>query len=212
MSIAGSVTDLSISQLLGPTEPTDVEIGSFVNQQRMSCCPVARTSSTTPTRSSRTSGARWWRVFRRSEGPQRYLRHAVCLVLAGGIPLNVISGAALLITGGVNNINYGQLLSQISRCSAGSLVGHPRRRVHAEADPGASTGDPDFSDRSSFTTVDHDFQQMPLGFNFVVQSPDLPQFKNTYVDGLHPARRRERSGPRRRSARPRRGGAHGDPD
>ncbi|MBM4381422.1 MAG: hypothetical protein FJ086_19295, partial [Deltaproteobacteria bacterium] len=42
----------------------------------------------------------------------------------------------------------------------------------------------DFSDTSAFTTADHDFQQIPLGFNFALKFADLPKFKGSYVDGL----------------------------
>jgi hypothetical protein len=49
--------------------------------------------------------------------------------------------------------------------------------------PGASDGAPDFRDTAHFTTVDHDFQQLPLGFQFAVRVPSLPRYRGAFLDG-----------------------------
>jgi hypothetical protein len=49
--------------------------------------------------------------------------------------------------------------------------------------PGASNGTPDFQDTTHFTVVDHDFQQLPLGFQFAVRVPSLPRYRGTFLDG-----------------------------
>jgi hypothetical protein len=49
--------------------------------------------------------------------------------------------------------------------------------------PGADTGTPDFKDTAHYTTVDHDFQQLPLGFQFAVRVPSLPRYRGTFLDG-----------------------------
>ncbi len=49
--------------------------------------------------------------------------------------------------------------------------------------PGASSGAPDFRDIAHFTSVDHDFQQLPLGFQFAVRVPSLPRYRGAFLDG-----------------------------
>jgi hypothetical protein len=49
--------------------------------------------------------------------------------------------------------------------------------------PGAGAGEPDFRDTAHFATVDHDFQQLPLGFQFAVRVPPLPRFRGAFLDG-----------------------------
>lgn len=49
--------------------------------------------------------------------------------------------------------------------------------------PGASTGTPDFGDTAHFSPVDHDYQQLPLGFQFAVRVPSLPRYRGVFLDG-----------------------------
>jgi hypothetical protein len=49
--------------------------------------------------------------------------------------------------------------------------------------PGAANGAPDFGDTTHFTSVDHDFQQLPLGFQFAVRVPSLPRYRGVFLDG-----------------------------
>jgi hypothetical protein len=49
--------------------------------------------------------------------------------------------------------------------------------------PGAGAGTPDFRDTAHFTSVDHDFQQLPLGFQFAVRVPALPRYRGAFLDG-----------------------------
>ncbi|MBN1207935.1 MAG: carboxypeptidase regulatory-like domain-containing protein [Myxococcaceae bacterium] len=49
--------------------------------------------------------------------------------------------------------------------------------------PGAGAGTPNFRDTLHFTSVDHDFQQLPLGFQFAVRVPSLPRYRGAFLDG-----------------------------
>ncbi len=49
--------------------------------------------------------------------------------------------------------------------------------------PGAANGTPDLRDTTHFTPVDHDFQQLPLGFQFAVRVPSLPRYRGAFLDG-----------------------------
>lgn len=198
MSIAGSVTDLSVTQLLGPTVPTDVVIGTIVNQQDVPLPAGTFLQYDTNVIKGTVSAQGLAGICTDASGnpDEAKILAGTCgtrtaWALAGDVPLSEISGAASSITGGVDNINYGQLLSQVlpifkrfnssvSRDVQFTLENTPGSCASSTS----CTYDPDFSNTTNFVTVDHDFQQMPLGFNFVVAPPDLPQFKNTYVDGL----------------------------
>ncbi|WP_224240938.1 carboxypeptidase regulatory-like domain-containing protein [Hyalangium gracile] len=49
--------------------------------------------------------------------------------------------------------------------------------------PGLANGTPDFQDTTHFASVDHDFQQLPLGFQFAVRVPSLPRYRGAFLDG-----------------------------
>ncbi|MFL5344679.1 MAG: dickkopf-related protein [Hyalangium sp.] len=48
--------------------------------------------------------------------------------------------------------------------------------------PGAASGAPDLHDTTHFASVDHDFQQLPLGFQFAVRVPSLPRYRGAFLD------------------------------
>ena len=49
--------------------------------------------------------------------------------------------------------------------------------------PGAANGEPKFGDTAHFASVEHDFQQLPLGFQFAVRVPPLPRYRGVFLDG-----------------------------
>jgi hypothetical protein len=192
MSLAGSITDLSLAQLLGPSEPTDIVIGSAINQMdvpipagvylgftdslikgNVSALGLAGTCSDASKVTAGTCGTRsaW--------------------ALAGDVPLGDLPIDAF--AGGTSNIDFGKVLSRIipifkkfnssverdvefslkpTPCTGGTPSGAP-----------CPTGDYDFKDTSSFTATNHVFDQIPLAFNFAVNVPNLPKFKGTPADG-----------------------------
>ncbi|MFL5318723.1 MAG: hypothetical protein ACJ790_03635 [Myxococcaceae bacterium] len=201
MSIPGSITDLSLTQLLGPTVPTDVTIGTIVNEKGVPLPAGAFLQYDTNVIKGTISAQGLAGVCTDANGAPNdtAIANGTCgtrtaWALAGDVPLSEISGAASAISGGVNNINYGQLLGQILPIFKRFNSSVSRDvKFTLKATPGACastksgcTGDFDFSNTTEFTTQDHDFQQIPLGFNFVVKTPTagLPQFKNAFVDGL----------------------------
>jgi hypothetical protein len=101
--------------------------------------------------------------------------------LAGDIPLSelppsLLGGAAVDLT---------QLLAQtlplLRRLHSSVKRDVPFRLKET---PGAGAGTPDFWDQAHFAGVDHDFQQMPLGFHFAVRVPTLPRYRGAWMDGL----------------------------
>jgi hypothetical protein len=194
MSLAGSITNLNITQLLGPSEPTDIVIGSAINQMDVpipagaflgfgaqqiknnvagqglnGVCGTTLTDPSSPPDEAKivagTCGTRsaW--------------------ALAGDVPLGDLPIDA--VAGGLDNINIGQLLGRIvpifKKFNSSVVRDVPFTLLPT---PGASTGNPDFSNNMHYTTANHDFTQIPLAFNFVTKLPELPRFKGTYVDGV----------------------------
>ncbi|MFT3836029.1 MAG: hypothetical protein QM723_03400 [Myxococcaceae bacterium] len=187
MSLPGSITDLNISQLLGPSQMTHIQIGTAVNtdanvpagvflgftdqmiKNNVSGQGLAGTcvdSSGNPDEAKITTGTCGTRA---------------AWGLVGDVPLGDLPISAF--TGGLSNINYGDLLSHIIpifKDFSSSMVRDVQFNMTAVADP----ANPDFSNTTGFTSQDLDFQQTKLGFSFVAQVPDLPQFRGTYVDGV----------------------------
>ncbi len=194
MSLAGSITNLNITQLLGPSVPTDIVIGSAINQMDVpipagaflgfgdqkikdsiagqglngTCGTTLGDPSSAPDEAKILAGECGTRT---------------AWALAGDVPLGDLPIDA--VAGGLDNINVGQLLGRIvpifKKFNSSIVRDVP---FSLKATPGASTGSPDFTDQSGYTTANHDFTQIPLAFSFVTKLPELPKFKGTWVDGV----------------------------
>jgi hypothetical protein len=93
--------------------------------------------------------------------------------------------SAFLGGGGFDNLDLTALLQNlipVLRRFRSSVV----RDVQFELrpTPGIEAGAPVFDDVAFFTPADHVFEGMPLGFNFAVQVPPLPKFRNLFMDGV----------------------------
>ncbi|MFT3708930.1 MAG: carboxypeptidase-like regulatory domain-containing protein [Archangium sp.] len=194
MSLAGSITNLNITQLLGPSEPTDIVIGSAINQMDVPipagaflgfgdqqiknhvagqglngvCGTTLTDPSSPPDEAKITAGLCGTRA---------------AWALAGDVPLGDLPIDA--VAGGLDNIDIGMLLGRIipifKKFNSSIKRDVPFTLIPT---PGASTGNPDFSNNMHYTTADHDFTQIPLAFNFVIKTGTLPQFKGAYADGV----------------------------
>jgi hypothetical protein len=189
MSIAGSVTNLSLAQLLGPSVPTDIRIGSAINQTGV---PIPAGvflgfGDQQIKNSFAGQGLAGTCVDASGNPDEAKIGAGTCgtrtaWALAGDVPLGDLP--IDVVAGGLNNINVGALLSRILpifKKFNSSVV----RDVQFELKPTPFNGNkPDFSDQSHFVTRNHNFTQMPLGFSFVAKLPSLPKFKGSYVDGV----------------------------
>jgi hypothetical protein len=183
MSIPGSITNLSLTQLLGPSVPTDIKIGSAINQQGVPI-PAGVFLGFGDQQIKNTFAAQGLAGTCDDEDK---VKDGKCgtrtaWALAGDVPLGDLPIDA--VAGGLDNINVGQLLSRILpifKKFNSSIV----RDVTFDLKPTPmSGGKPDFSDQSHFVTQNHHFTQIPLAFSFVTRLPELPKFKNAYVDGV----------------------------
>lgn len=182
MALAGSITNLSLAQLLGPSEETDIKLGSikqddvpipagvylgfgeqtvkekFSAQGLASVCAdeakvVAGTCGT---------GTAW--------------------ALAGDVKLGDLPIDAF--TGGLDGLDYGAVLSRILPVFKKFNSSVVRDVSYELKTTPLKDGDYDFSDTTGFTSVNHDFSQIPMAFSYVVKLPELPKFKNAYVDAV----------------------------
>ncbi len=191
MSIPGAVTDLSVTQLLGHSVPTDVKIGSAINQEDVPL-PAGVFLHFSEQDIKKEISAQGVAGVCTSElsgvgDAEAAIRAGDCgtrtaWALAGDVPIGELPIDA--VAGGLDNIDFGKVLSRIIpifRRFSSSV----QRDVQFRLQPVANPEDPDFSNTAHFTpNVDHEFGQMPLGFAFAVAVPDLPQFRNQYVDGV----------------------------
>ncbi|MFZ5439149.1 MAG: hypothetical protein ACOZQL_04030 [Myxococcota bacterium] len=190
MSLAGSITNLNLTQLLGPSVPTDVVIGSAINQMDVPIPAGAFLGFGDQKIKDSIAGQGVNGVCVDSMGnaDEAKIVAGTCgtrtaWALAGDVPLGDLPIDA--VAGGLDNINIGQLLARIVpifKKFNSSIVRDVQFTL--KPTPGASMGNPDYTDQSHYTTAQHDFTQIPLAFSFVTKMPELPKFKGTYVDGV----------------------------
>lgn len=190
MSLAGSITNLNLTALLGPSVPTDIVIGSAINQMDVPIPAGAFLGFGDQQIKNDIAGQGLNGTCLDTSGQpdEAKISAGTCgtrtaWALAGDIPLGDLPIDA--VAGGLDNINIGMLLGRIVpifKKFNSSVVRDVQFTLRDT--PGADAGNPDFSDQSQYTTANHDFTQIPLAFNFVVKTPELPRFKGTYVDGV----------------------------
>lgn len=98
--------------------------------------------------------------------------------LAGDVPTTEIPPSLLGPAVDVNQVLM-QSIPLLRRFQS-SVVRDVQFRL--QPTPGASNGAPDLHDSTHFASVDHDFQQLPLGFQFAVRVPSLPRYRGTFLD------------------------------
>jgi hypothetical protein len=116
--------------------------------------------------------------------PEQAIRSGACgtrtaWALAGDVPPTELPPSLFSPT-----VNVGQVLAQsipLLRRFQSSVVRDVQFPL--KPTPGADTGAPDFRDTAHYTLVEHDFQQLPLGFQFAVRVPSLPRYRGTFLEG-----------------------------
>ncbi len=190
MSLAGSITNLNVTALLGPSVPTDIVIGSAINQMDVPIPAGAFLGFGSQKIKDDIAGQGLNGTCVDGSGAPDEAKIAAgtcgtrtAWALAGDVPLGDLPIDA--VAGGLGNINIGMLLGRIVpifKKFNSSVVRDVQFTLRPT--PGADAGVPNFTDQSQYTTANHDFTQIPLAFNFVLKMPDLPRFKGTYVDGV----------------------------
>jgi hypothetical protein len=188
MSLAGSITDLSLAQLLGPSEETDIVIGSAINQMDVPIPAGVYLGFTDSLIKGNVSalGLAGTCVDGTGAPDTAKINAGTCgtrsaWALAGDVPLGDLPIDAF--AGGTSNIDFGKVLSRIIPIFKKFNSSVARDVQFSLKTTPMTMGEYDFKDTSSFTTQDHVFDQVPLAFNFAVTIPDLPKFKGSFADG-----------------------------
>jgi hypothetical protein len=183
MSLPGSITSLSLSQLLGPSVPTDVKIGTAINQTGVPIPSGVYLGFGAQQIKANVAGQGLAGVCTDSSGAPDEANIAAgncgtrtIWSLAGDVPLGDLPISAL--AGGLSNIDVGALLSQILPIfrKFNSTVTRDVQFTLQKPDGGS------VSDQSFFTKKDQEFAQVPLAFALAAKLPDLPKYRGAYVD------------------------------
>ncbi len=192
MSIPGSAIDISVTQLLGHTVPTDITIGSAINEQGVPLPAGAYLGFTDQQIKTEVSAQGLAGVCTSAlsgvTDVEAAIRAGRCGTrsawgFSGDVPLGDLPISA--VTGGVDNLDYGSLLSQIIPVFKKLNSSIIRDVQFSLAEPAGTEGNPDFSNTAHFTAgVNHSFKGIPLGFGFVAEVPTLPKFRGEVADGV----------------------------
>ncbi len=192
MSLAGSITNLNITSLLGPSVPTDIKIGSAINETGVPIPAGAFLGFGDQKIKDDVAGLGLNGTCLDGSGnpDEAKIVAGTCgtrtaWALAGDVPLGDLPIDAL--AGGTDNIDIGALLSRILpifKKFNSSVVRDVQ--FNLAPTPGAATGNPTYPNYrtdANYVTANHDFTQIPLAFAFAAKLPELPKFRGTFVDG-----------------------------
>ncbi len=181
MSLAGTVTDLSLEQLLGTTIPTDIKIGTVLDQKAVPL-PAGVYLGFTDTQIKSAVSAQGLAGVCADDAK---VAAGTCgtrtaWAMSGDIPISDLPLDAFTGGGGLSGIDFGKILTRVlpifKRFNSSVVRDVEFSLKPAETDGGYNT--------TGFTSVDHAFNGVPLGFGFVVKSPALPKYKGVPVDGV----------------------------
>ncbi|MDY7227919.1 carboxypeptidase regulatory-like domain-containing protein [Hyalangium rubrum] len=186
MSLPGLGLDLTNEQILGPTKTVPLNMGGFSRDLSLpQGAFLALPSDSTPGSYAAPGVAGVCDASLAGDlNPEDALRAGACgtrtaWALAGDVPPTELPPSLFGPT-----VDIGQVLAQsipLLRRFHSSVVRDVQFRLVPT--PGAETGAPDFQDTAHYTALDHDFQQLPLGFQFAVRVPSLPRYRGAFLDG-----------------------------
>ena len=197
-SLAGALTDLSLSQLLGESVPTMVKISTFDNGGKPVPLPAGIFLGFSENRIKDSVWAQGLAgVCTNSSGAPDEAKIAAgtcgtrtAWSLAGDVPFGELPIDAVL--GGLNASNIGTVLSRIipifKRFNSGVI-----RDVQFDLKPtpyDPADGGYDYSDTSHFAAANLEFtptatgNAVPLSYSYVAKLPELPKFNSQYTDGV----------------------------
>lgn len=196
MSIPGAVTDLNAAQLLGFTVPTNVKIGTAIDQPNVPLpAGVYLGFSQEPPIKENVAAMGLAGVCTSALAGVADVEAAINAgdcgtrtewVLAGDVPLGDLPIDA--VTGGLDNIDFGKVLSRvlpIFKRFTSSVVRDVQFNLVPKADVDNAEGDVDPAlIKPKLTGQDVTFVGLPLGFSFATKVPALPKFLGKYADGV----------------------------
>lgn len=186
LSAPGLGLELAPEQRMGPWDTVSVDLGGATRELLLSSSMYLALPSN-PVQAEYTAPGVAGVCDARLEGvsdAEQAIRSGTCgtrtaWALAGDVPLTEVPPSLFGPT-----LDVTQVLAQsipLLRRFQSSVVRDVQFRLLPT--PGADTGSPDFSDTLHFPRVDHDFQQLPLSFQFAVRVPALPRYRGVFLDG-----------------------------
>ncbi len=201
MSLAGAVTNLNLTQLLGPSRPTRIKLGTtidmtvdvpdgaflvFSETNKNTFAGLGLNGSCTDAAGA-VGAAEEAKIRAGTCGTRSAWAFSGELTIGDLSPLiGAFQG------GGLDNINVGSLLGQITpliRRLNSSIardvqfdLKDAKCKDTGETFPTCTKGY-DYSDTASFTSKNLKWSNVPLGFGFALKSPALPSYRGTPADG-----------------------------
>jgi hypothetical protein len=186
LSLPGLGIELASEQAVGPTETVSVNLGGLSRDVELPAGAYV-TLPTTPVKSQYAAPGVAGVCDINLAGvinPEQAIRSGACgtrtaWALAGDVPPTELPPSLFSPT-----VDLSQVLAQsipLLRRFQSSIVRDVQFQL--KSTPGADLGTPDFRDTAHFALVEHDFQQLPLGFQFAVRVPSLPRYRGTFLDG-----------------------------
>lgn len=192
ISIAGSVTDISFTQLLGPSVKKAIKIGSQINVPNAEIPSGIYLALSENVIKDTISGQGLAGVCYDANGnpKETEINAGTCATrsawaLLGDVPLDKLPFSAFIGNeGGIGNLDFGKILSQLVPVFSRFASAVVRDVSYTLKPTPYANGSYNLSDDSSYTTQDLMFGQVPLAFNFVAKVPDLPPLGSKQFDIL----------------------------
>ncbi len=187
MSLPGSILDLSQTQLLGPSTPTDINLGSIEQKGLPIPAGVYLGFSQDVIKPTYAAQGLAGVCYDGAAPNESAISTGTCGVrsawaMSGDVAISQLPLDAF--GNGLSGIKFDEMLSKVLPLFK-TFTSSVRRDVQfsLKTTTKLTNGEYDFN-TSDYVTVDHDFKGVPLAFNFAVSAPDLPKFGGTYVDGV----------------------------
>lgn len=194
MSVAGNITNLNITQLLGPSVSTDIALSDTI---KVDDVPLPSGiflyfNKVLTGRGTPPDGKVVGMGLAGTCGDATKEAAGTCgtrsaWALTGSVELTKIVSLASAVTGGFDLSKIGDLLGSVVPLLKNFKSSLVRDVKFSLIDtPWNTDGSANFDDVSgtNFTAQDIEFGQLPLGFAFPVKMPALPQFGGQYIDAV----------------------------
>ncbi len=175
MSIPGSVTDLDFNQLIGPSVPTNIKLGTVYNMNDVPVpAGIYMGFSNTEIKTNYAGFGIAGTCGNATKEKDGTCGTRTAWALSGDVEISDVPISEF--TNGLGGVNFAKVLTPlipVFRKFNSSVV----RDVQFDL----VAGDPQV-DAGHLVPVDHDFAQVPLAFGFAAKVPSLPKLNDKFVD------------------------------
>lgn len=190
MSLAGAVTNLNLTQLLGPSAPTRIKLGTTIDTTVD--VPAGAFLVFSETNKNTIAGL----GLNGTCGDEAKVRAGTCgtrsaWAFSGELTISDLSPLIGAFQGGTSNINIGGVLGQVQplirRLNSSIVRDVEFNLANAKCAKGKTFPDCtegyDYSDLAGFTDKNIKWANVPLAFGFALKSAAMPKYRNKSADG-----------------------------